>query len=229
MGSIEKLLQRINLQLFAEGDGQGAGDGNGQGAGGQGAGQGQPFAVFNDEASFSARMKSESKAQMEAAAKELGFESVEAMQTAAKAKKEADDKSKTELEREKAAREKAEADGKTALDKANQRLINAEIKLAAQAAGFVDPADAVALVARTGVAIDENEAITGVKEAVEALAKAKPHLVGTGKPTGTPGSSGNGNRQTGDGEKDTEFATNLAKKRAEQDKSTADHQKHYFK
>ena len=237
---LRRLMQFGFRQPFFDAAGGGAGGGAGAGgegaggavgAGGAGAGGGaaQPFATFQDEASFMARVKREGKAQLEATAKELGFESVEAMQTAAKAKKDADDKSKTDLEKEKAAREKAEADSKTALDKANQRLINAEIKIAAQTAGFVDPADAVALIDRTSLAIDDAGVVTGAKEAVEALAKAKPHLVGNGKPAGSPGGAGNGSRQTGDGEKDTEFATNLAKKRTEQDKSTSDHQKHYFK
>ena len=174
------------------GGGGGSGSGSGEGEGKNGAGtndknagggdssKNQPFAIFPDEASFSARIKREGKAQLEMAAKELGFESVEAMQAAAKVKKEADDKSKSELEKEKAAREKAEAEGKSALAKANERLINAEIKIAAQAARFVDPGDAVALVDRTNVQIDDAGKITGVKEAVETLAKAKPHLIGKG-------------------------------------------------
>lgn len=174
------------------GAGGGGGSGSGEGEGKNGAGtndknagggdssKNQPFAIFPDEASFSARIKREGRAQLEMAAKELGFESVEAMQAAAKAKKEADDKSKSELEMEKAAREKAEAEGKSALAKANERLINAEIKIAAQAARFVDPGDAVALVDRTNVQIDDAGKITGVKEAVETLAKAKPHLIGKG-------------------------------------------------
>jgi len=226
---LRRLMQFGFRQPFFDTDG---GGGAGGGAGDDGAGGGgaaQPFATFQDEASFMARVKREGKAQLEATAKDLGFESVEAMQTAAKAQKEAADKSKTDLEIEKAAREKAEKEGKTALDKANQRLINAEIKIAAQAAGFVDPADAVALIDRTNLTIDDAGVVAGAKEAVEALSKAKPHLVGTGKPAGSPGGAGNGSRQTGDGEKDTEFATNLAKKRTEQDKSTSDHQKHYFK
>jgi hypothetical protein len=157
--------------------GAGANDKN---AGGGDSSKNQPFAIFPDEASFSARIKREGRAQLEAVAKELGFESVEAMQAAAKAKKEADDESKSELEKEKAARERAEAEGKSALAKANERLINAEIKIAAQISGFVDPGDAVALVDRTNVQVDDAGNITGAKEAVEALAKAKPHLIGKG-------------------------------------------------
>jgi uncharacterized membrane protein YgcG len=174
-------------------------------------------------------MKREGKAQMEALAKSLGFDTVDAMQTAAKAKKESDEAAKSDLEKEKARADKAEAEKKDALTAANTRLVNAEIKVFAVQAGFVDPADAVALVGRAGVQVDEQGNVTGAKEAVEALAKAKPHLVGTGKAGGSPGSAGNGGRQDGGGSDGAEFAANIAKKRAEQNKSAVDHQNHYFK
>lgn len=232
------LMGRSYRPLFnAEGGGGGAGgsgsdgangggDGNGQGGG---SGKADPFAIFPDEATFMARMKREGKAQMEALAKEMGFESVDAFKNAAKAKRESDEANKSELEKEKTARAQAEADKKTALAAANTRLMSAEIKVFAVQVGFVDPADAVALVDKTGIAVDDAGNITGAKEAVEALAKAKPHLLGTGKPGGTPGSAGNGNRQDGTPGDDTEFATNLAKKRADQNKAAVDHQSHYFK
>lgn len=177
-----------------------------------------------------ARIKREGKAQLEALAKELGFESADAMKAAAKAKKEADEAAKSELEKEKAARERAEAEKKTALDAANTRLINAEIKVFAVQAGFVDPADAVALVDRSGIQVDEQGNVTGAKEAVEKLAKAKPHLVGTGKAGGTPGSAGNGGRQDGGGGGQAgEFGKRLAEKRAEEAKKRSESQVNYFK
>lgn len=208
--------------------GDGAGDGGGQGGG---AGKdNEPFATFPDEASFMARMKREGKAQMEALAKELGFESADAMKAAAKAKKDADEAAKTELEKEKARAEKAEQEKKDALSAANTRLVNAEIKVFAVQAGFVDPADAVALVDRSGIQVDEQGNVTGAKEAVEKLAKAKPHLVGTGKAGGTPGSAGNGSRQDGGGSgRAGDFGKKLAEKRVEEAKKRNESQVNYFK
>lgn len=209
------------------GTGGGAGGGTGDGGGAGGGGENQPFATFQDEASFMARIKREGKAQLEATAKALGFESADAMQAAAKAKKDADAANQTELEKEKAAREKAEADSKAVLETANKRLVDAEIKVLAKDAGFADVTDAVALIDRTSIQVDDQGNVTGAKEAVEALAKAKPHLLGEGKPDSTPGSTGNVNRQAGGGDKKTEFASNLAKKRAEEAKQTAENP--YFK
>lgn len=177
-----------------------------------------------------ARMKREGKAQLEALAKELGFESADAMKAAAKAKSEADLAAKSDLEKEKAAREKAEAEKKDALTTANTRLVNAEIKVFAVQAGFVDPADAVALVDRAGIQVDDSGNVTGAKEAIDALAKAKPHLVGTGKAGGSPGSSGNGSRQDGSGGNQAgEFGKKLADKRAEEAKKRSEGQVNYFK
>lgn len=200
------------------GAGQGAGQGQGQGAGqgqGQGAGQNQPFATFPDEASFMARMNREGKKQLETMAKELGYETVEAMQDAAKAKKEADNKAKSDLDKEKERANKAENEKKIALEAANTRLINAEIKVIASEMSFVDKDDAVALVDRANIQVDDKGNVTGVKEAVEALAKVKPHLIGQGggKPGGSPGGAGNGGRQDGGGANPIEDAKKFAEDR----------------
>jgi len=56
--------------------------------------------------------------------------------------------------------------------------IRNEIKLYAQNAGFVDTNDAIALVDMSGVDFDEaSDKVSGAKEAIDALAKAKPHLL----------------------------------------------------
>ena len=219
-----------------EGDGTGSGGGGDKSGGGDGKGNdggsgNDPKPItFPDEASLMRRINQGSRQELEKAAKDLGFDSVDAMKAAAKAKKAADEANKSELEKEKTAREKAENDSKAALEKANQRLINAEIKLAAQAAGFVDPGDAVALVGRSGISIDDKESIIGVKEAVEALAKAKPHLIGKGKPDGSPGGAGNGSRQDGSGGNQAgEYGKQLAAKRAEEAKKRSEGQVNYFK
>lgn len=232
------MFKHFRTRFYYDQDGGaagGAGQGQGQGQGGAGSGQGQgggqaqPFATFPDEATFNARLKREGKAQMEALAKEMGFDSLEAFQSAAKAKKELDDKSKTDLEKEKIRADNAENEKKTALETAKTIAINAEIKVFAMQAGFVDPADATVLVDRSTIQVDDKGIVSGAKEAVEALAKAKPHLIGKQGAGGSPGSLGNGNRQGGGGGEDNEFAANLAKKRDEQNKAAGAHQNHYFK
>jgi hypothetical protein len=61
-----------------------------------------------------------------------------------------------------------------------KKAIDFELKLAAVQAGAVDPADVLALCPRTGIKIsDDLETVEGAKEAVDALAKAKPHLFKT--------------------------------------------------
>lgn len=161
--------------------GSGSGtDGGGTGTGGGNAGGGgqQPYAVFPDEATFMARVSRMSKAELGKVATELGFDSIDALKAAAKAHKETQEANKSELEKEKAARAQAEAAAKAAKERADKTLITAEIKVLAIQAGFVDPADAVALVDRSGISVDDKGSITGAKEAIEALKKAKPHLVG---------------------------------------------------
>lgn len=194
-----KPIWYFDLQQFAEGDPPPT----------------TPFAAFATEAELNARLDQESKTRQEALAKELGFDSVESMKAAAKEKKAADDASKSELEREKAARTQAEAAAKAEKDKANRYRIEADIKLAAMEAGFVDPTDAIALVDRASIKVDDKDAVTGVKEAVEALARAKPHLVGEAKPGGSPGSPGNGPGQKGKAADPWQQGQDMAKARNE--------------
>ena len=75
--------------------------------------------------------------------------------------------------------------------------IRNEIKLYAQNAGFVDTNDAIALVDMSGVDFDEaSDKVSGAKEAIDALAKAKPHLLKTPERPAAPNinSTGGGPR-----------------------------------
>lgn len=60
---------------------------------------------------------------------------------------------------------------------ANEKLVSAEIRVQAAALSFVDVSDACALIDRTSIKVTDKGEVTGVKEALQALVKAKPHLV----------------------------------------------------
>ena len=137
----------------------------------------QPFAVFPDEKSFMARLKREARSLLESEAKSLGFESAEAMRAALKALREREEAEKSELERLREAAQKAEAERQAALAAANERLIRAEVKAVAADLGIVDPDAAYALMDRSGVTVDDDGQVQGVKAALEALVKAKSYLV----------------------------------------------------
>lgn len=78
------------------------------------------------------------------------------------------------------------------LQKAHQMLQNAALTLAATQAGFADPTDALALAERAQLAIGDDGVVTGAQEAVEALAKAKPHLLGAKHSPPAGGAAGTG-------------------------------------
>jgi high-affinity K+ transport system ATPase subunit B len=103
----------------------------------------------------------------------------------------------TEVQRAAKRAEEAEASLKATKDRYRQNAIRNEIKLYAQNAGFVDIADAIALADMSGVDFDEaNDKVIGAKEAIDALAKAKPHLLKQPEKTLAPNinSSGGGPR-----------------------------------
>ncbi len=68
---------------------------------------------------------------------------------------------------------------------ANDRLIAAEVKTASVELKIVDPDAALALMDKSKIKVDDKGNVTGVKEALDALTKAKPYLVG--KATGAWG------------------------------------------
>lgn len=200
-------VERLDLQLFAEGgegDGTGgAGSGQGGGTGGaggqtgqQGGGASQPFAVFQDEKSFMSRVAREAKGQLAEKAKALGFDSVEAMEAAVKTAKERTEAEKTELQKAQEKITQAEAERQKTLASANDRLLRAEFKALAAQKGFANPDDAYLLAGKTGVEVKDDGTVTGVAEAVEALLKARPYLAGKAGASvgsGTNPGSGNGN------------------------------------
>lgn len=214
----------MDLQLFSEGDEGGDGDSNNANDGDQ---QSNESAItFPDEKSFMARVGREAKKQLESQAKEMGFESVEAMQAALKAAKDADEQKKSDLEKEKEARAKAERDAATAKERANQTLIRAEFKILAKEAGAVNPDSAFKLADLAEVAVDDDGNVTGVDEAVKALQKSDPYLFGKaqGGPVGNPSNPGGGNPAP-----EESLGLQLGKARAEQAKKQSETRNHYFK
>jgi len=163
--------------------------------GGKEPGKGDPpkddKIVFPDQATFMSRVDRESKKQLEETARQLGYESVDQMKAAAKAAKEAAEKNKSDLEKEKERADKLEQEKSQVVEAANSRLVNAELKMAAVQAGVVDPDAAVQLANRSEITVGEDGSVTGAKEAIDALVKEKTYLVGKpNKGVGSPGSPG---------------------------------------
>ena len=207
----------IDPLMFSEGSGD-AGDskeGKGQGGSTEGSegkppdtsggssgsseGENKPFATFPTEQALMARINQGAESRLKKAAEEAGFESVDAFKEAAKKAREIEEQNKTDLEKAKDREAQLEADLNITREKADRTLINSELKVFAAQMGFVDPDDAVILADKTEIQVDDSDKVTGAKEAIEALAKNKPHLVGKKKEIG--GSSVN---PGGDGDTTTE-------------------------
>jgi len=171
----------MNLQLFA---GEGGDDGGGDGAdnGGDDGGQTQEpkgegkkhFTQEELDQHVKSRLDRAKKAGQQALAKELGFDSVEALKAALKpASGQGDDKSAGSIDIEKLLDERL----KEQAEKTFQRLLTAEVKIVANELGFADWEDALKLADLSKCKENDKGEIEGVKEALEALAKKKPHLL----------------------------------------------------
>lgn len=136
--------------------------------------------------------------------KEIGFEKaddVKAMLAKLKQLEQAQlsdaERVKVELDAAKAEARKEREAREAAMTSANERLLKAEVLAAARDAGFADINDAWVFVDKAKIAQD-GDAYKGVKEAVEAVLKAKPHLAkrddsraaGTPRPTRATSQSG---------------------------------------
>ena len=170
----EKVLRRLDLQLFAD-DAGGAGDA-GSDAGGEGDGGdkgknkdggdtgdkgGRTFTQDELDAIVKDRVKRERKSWEQ------------------KIKEEKEKAAMSEAERLKAEKEEAEKNATAAIERANQRLIRSEVIAQAAKLNIVDPDAALALMNKEDVKVEDDDTVTGVKKSLEALIKAKPYLVST--------------------------------------------------
>lgn len=182
----------LQLQFFAADGGSGGPNTGGAGTGGQepdagGKDGGATKVQFTPEQQaaidaiiaerLSRAEKSAAKKALEARAKELGFESAEAMEAALKAAKEAQDAQKSEAEKLREALEAEKAKAAQAVERAKTALIKAAFTAEALAANLVSVDDAFKLADLSGVEVDDDGTVTGVKEAVEKLVQEKPYLV----------------------------------------------------
>lgn len=180
----------------AGGDG-GAGGGAGAGAGtGDGAGAGgDDAAEATNKAAAAARRAAEAEAKKAAdkQAQELGYKDHADMLAQIKAEK---DKNLSEAQREKARADQAEAARQSERARADKIAVDARITVLATTMGC-DPDVAIAMIDRKEIKVDDAGTVTGAKEALEALKKAKPALfgeAGSGEGAGGSVKRGTGNQ-----------------------------------
>lgn len=178
--------------IFFEGEGEGGGN-TGAGAGaGEGAGKGGSGQQQQQRRQDPPAARHEPLRDTEKEISDLRAEN------AARRIAERDAKDALTAEREKNA--KLEADAKAAkeerdrkaedrLRKLREKTINSELKVAAQAAGLRD-LDLLPLIDRKEIKVDDDDNVTGINEAIEALKKKKPEWFAAA--TGGAGSGGSG-------------------------------------
>ena len=170
----EKVLRRLDLQLFAddaggagdagsdaEGEGYGGDKGKNKDGGDTGDKGGRTFTQDELDAIVKDRVKRERKMWEQ------------------KIKEEKEKAAMSEAERLKAEKEEAEKKATAAIERANQRLIRSEVIAQAAKLNIVDPDAALALMNKEDVKVEDDDTVTGVKKSLEALIKAKPYLVST--------------------------------------------------
>lgn len=99
-----------------------------------------------------------------------------------KAEQERKDAELSETERLKKQLAEAKEQQNVLIAKNTETQIRAAVERTAATMRFHDPADAYALADLSVVTMDEDGKISGVNDALKALAKAKPHLVRTEQP-----------------------------------------------
>ncbi len=102
----------------------------------------------------------------------------------------------TESEKLKAEKEQALKAADERSQKADKRLINAEIKYISAKLNIIDPDAAAKLIDLTDIEVDENGDVKGVEKALKLLIKEKQYLVG-GKPPKKGGDDQNNSNNSG--------------------------------
>lgn len=193
-------------------DGGGAGgDGGSGGDGGAGTGGGAGDKTFTQaelDAKIQERIARESKKYDKY--KDLDDEKLEKYKAWEKEQQEKLEKEKTDLQKEKDAREAAEKEKKSALDKANQRLVRAAFLVSAKDIPEDRREAAYKLADLSAVTVNDNgdpdEKL--LKAAIDEVLKANPFLKGTtGKQDVGGGAGGGGGTMTSE---------DIAKKKAEE-------------
>lgn len=205
----------IKLQFFAEGDGGNDGgnanDGAGQEPGTEGAdNSNQPPKTYDEE--YVKKLRSEA-AKYRTKAKELEDQSNKQQQDLMKKifdlfglQPDPDKNFEKQLEDAKQKAQEAER-------KANDRLIRAEVKFLSAELGIIDADAAYALMAKENIKVNDDGTVEGVKEALEALVKAKPYLKGEQKRNvGTGTNPGGGNQPMSDEEWGKKMAEERSKR-----------------
>lgn len=179
----EKVLRRLDLQLFAD-DAGGAGDA-GSDAGGDGKGdKGDDPDTGGDKGKNKDGGDTGDKGGRSFTQDELDTIVKDRVKRERKMweQKIEDEKKKaamSEAERLKAEKEEAEKNAAAVIERANQRLIRSEVIAQAAKLNIVDPDAALALMDKENVKVEDDDTVTGVKKSLEALIKAKPYLVGS--------------------------------------------------
>jgi len=169
-----KPLLPLNLQFFADDPPEVNEGGDNDPPSGD---EDEPFAVFKTKDDLNKRLSRAEKKGQKELAKQLGFESVEEMQEALNKTKNKEPKEPPEKEEPVDVDTIIEKKLKEERQKTFKRLVNSEVKLIANELGFTDWEDALALADLSEVKEDDKGNIVGVKEALEELAKKKPHLL----------------------------------------------------
>lgn len=175
---MNELLLPLNLQLFSEDtpeqDGQTTVD---EPANNTETSSEKTFTQADIDKIIADRLEREKKKQAETAEKLKKLEEYEKAEEERR-KAEMSEAERLKADKEEAAKkaEEAEEKAKQAQEKANQRIINTEIKSIARSLNANDLNDVLALLDKSTLEVDEDGNVSGVDLAVQALKEAKPWM-----------------------------------------------------
>ena len=163
-----KLWCDATMMMLAA-DAGGSGGGDGEGASDESGGETPTAEAL--AAKVAELQKALKAANREAAERRVKLQEVE------DADKKRKEQEQSEVQRAQAKAAEAEQKLAKALADVQTRTIRHAVEMAAGRLNFHDPADAYALADLVDVQVADDGKVTGVEEALKALAKSKPHLV----------------------------------------------------
>lgn len=182
------MLLNLRPHILFDGDGGGSSGGgspdtDANPGGQQGGGDKLPKSQEELDRLIGERAKRAETSAINALLQKLGLSKVEELETVVTTQRQAAEKEKTELQKAQEAARRAEKERDDLRAQWERDRVDRVIEREARTLGFAETAleDAAILVDRSLITADGDK-ISGVKEALEALLKAKPHLKGQAAP-----------------------------------------------
>jgi len=132
-------------------------------------------------------IKSRAERELARALKSVGLENLDEVKDLVQAKRDADEKAKSELQKAQELASQKEAQVQNLIESQKSLLAQNDVTIKATSLGIIDPDAAYKLIDKKSLEFNDDGKPTNTEELLKSLIKEKPYLVGKGTSAMNPG------------------------------------------